>query len=184
MNLKILYTVPPDYPERWKRWLEKTGLRGRDSTKRKKALRVADKAIVAAFVVMYVLLGLGCLAAWPGAIFGYVVSTAACFAVLSFLRARWNAPRPYEVFALQPLVPKEKRTAGRSFPSRHVFCAFLIATMAAIILRSPLGALYVLLACTLGVLRVLEGVHFPRDVAAGAALGVLAGLLCIAAVVG
>ena len=83
-------------------------------------------------------------------------------------------------------VVHEKRPDGsdnRSFPSRHAFCAFLIATMFAVVFRSFGGMVPLLLATALGVARVLEGVHFPRDVVAGAVLGVAAGFACMAAMV-
>ncbi len=173
--------VPADYPERWRRWTR--WFRGRGSDRRVKALRAADKAIVVLFVAMYVLMAVGSARAMPAAIIGYVASTAACFVAMGLVRRWRNAPRPYEAFDIKPLVPKKDLKIGRSFPSRHAFCAFLIATMFAVVFRSFGGMVPLLLATALGVARVLEGVHFPRDVVAGAVLGVAAGFACIAAMV-
>lgn len=173
--------VPADYPERWRRWTKL--FRGRGSDGRVKALRIADKVIVVLFVAMYVLMAVGSAGAMPASVIGYVASTAACFVAMGLIRRWLNAPRPYEVFDIKPLVPKKDLKSGRSFPSRHAFCAFLIATMFAIVFRSFGGMVPLLLAAALGVVRVLEGVHFPRDVVAGAVLGVVAGFACIAAMV-
>ncbi len=181
MNIRILYRVPEDYPELWKRWTKR--FRGRGSVKRAKALRIADKLIVAFFVLLYLLLALGCLNTNPAAIIGYGASTLTCFAAMSLLRRQLNEPRPYEVFDIKPFIPAKDLKSGRAFPSRHTFSAFLIATLAAVIFRTFWGLLPLALACVLGYIRVLEGVHFPRDVTAGAVLGVLAGALCTATLV-
>jgi undecaprenyl-diphosphatase len=60
--------------------------------------------------------------------------------------------------------------ADASFPSDHATAAFAIAT--AIWLRMRVvGAIALVLAAVLAVARVAVGVHYPLDVAAGAALG-------------
>ena len=65
--------------------------------------------------------------------------------------------------------------ATSSFPSGHSTVAFACATVLALAvprLRWPLVALAALIAVS----RVYVGVHYPLDVLAGAALGVLIGL--------
>ena len=47
------------------------------------------------------------------------------FIAVSVFRYIVNRPRPYEKFDMPPVIPKD--THGRSFPSRHVFSAFIIA---------------------------------------------------------
>ena len=54
-----------------------------------------------------------------------VVIPGISFILLSIVRDRINKPRPYEVFDLEPII--NKKTSGHSFPSRHIFCMFLIA---------------------------------------------------------
>ena len=63
-----------------------------------------------------------------------------------------------------------------SFPSDHATAAFAIATAIWLRLRVT-GALALLLAAALAVGRVAVGVHYPLDVAAGAALGTAAAVL-------
>ena len=178
MNFRILYTVPDDYPELWERWTRR--FRGRGSRKRVKALAVADKALVVCYVLMYLLIGWGSAHATPSGLIAYVASTALCFFLLSAYRSWRNEPRPYEAFDMKPLVPKKRESHGKSFPSRHAFCAFLIATLTAAIFR-PFGWLAFVFAALLGVIRVLEGVHFPRDIFAAAVAGIAGGAFCIAA---
>lgn len=98
---------------------------------------------------------------------------AISFGVLSVYRNLRNAKRPYEVLDIQPLIHKDK--AGKSFPSRHVFSVFVIA-MTFLWLLPWLGALFLAVGVLLALCRVIGGVHWPRDVIAGAAVGILAGL--------
>ena len=77
------------------------------------------------------------------------------------------------VFEAAPVI--EKDTKGKSFPSRHVFSAFIIAFTAGCYNPAAGGALAVC-GTLLAVTRVLGGVHFIRDVAAGAAAGIGLGL--------
>ena len=96
---------------------------------------------------------------------------AVSFIVLSVLRAKYNAVRPYEKYNFKPLIPKD--THGKSFPSRHVFSIFVCAGAAGYIYPQS-GILIYIMGVLLAVIRVVSGVHFPKDVIAGA----LAGILC------
>ena len=96
------------------------------------------------------------------------------FFLLSLGRSLYNRPRPYQTWAIQPLIKKD--SLGKSFPSRHVFSATVIA-MLALTLNPWLGGAMLFLAGALAFLRVLGGVHYPSDVLAGYAIGILLGLL-------
>jgi membrane-associated phospholipid phosphatase len=91
-------------------------------------------------------------------------------AVLTLVRARLDFPRPYEVYGLEPLIPRESR--GKSFPSRHQYSICVIGT-SLLYLRPELGAPLLALSVLLGAARVASGVHFPKDVLVGALVGVL-----------
>ncbi|MCC6177775.1 MAG: phosphatase PAP2 family protein [Chloroflexi bacterium] len=66
--------------------------------------------------------------------------------------------------------------AHRSFPSRHVACAAVMATVA--LPAAPVvGNAMAALGAVLAVSRVYAGLHYPSDVLAGAALGTVVGLL-------
>lgn len=99
---------------------------------------------------------------------------AISFVLVSLFRKAFNAPRPYEVFGIAPVIPKN--TVGKSFPSRHTFSIFVIGM--AFLATCPLpwaGWLVLALGVCLACIRVLAGVHFPRDVIAGALFGIFCG---------
>ena len=94
--------------------------------------------------------------------------------LVTVIRALINAKRPYEVYDYTP--PVHKETKGKSFPSRHTVCAFIIA-MAFMYIQLKIGVIMLIIAALIGVTRVLAGVHFVRDVVSGAAIGVIIGIL-------
>ena len=96
------------------------------------------------------------------------------FVVLSAARHKLDLPRPFEVYEMEPLLPRESR--GKSFPSRHVFSICVIGTCFCY-LTPWLGCTLLALGALLAALRVLSAVHFPRDVLAGAAIGILSGII-------
>lgn len=104
---------------------------------------------------------------------------AAVFALVTVFRAFLDFPRPYEVWGLPPLVPKDKK--GHSFPSRHAASAGVIA-MAWWRLSALAGIFFLAVAAGVAATRVLAGVHFVRDAAAGLAFG--AGLGALALLIG
>ena len=77
------------------------------------------------------------------------------------------------MFEIAPLISKE--TKGKSFPSRHVFSAFMIG-MTFLFVIKPFGILILAAGTVMAYIRVVGGVHFPKDTAAGALLGVLCGM--------
>ena len=103
-----------------------------------------------------------------------ILVPAVSFVVLSIFRYLYNAPRPYEVFDTPSLIRKDTR--GKSFPSRHVFSAFVIA-VTVFYTCHPLGIFLGICSLLLAVSRVLGGVHFTKDVLAGAVSGILCGML-------
>ncbi|MGX8714519.1 MAG: phosphatase PAP2 family protein [Lachnospiraceae bacterium] len=98
---------------------------------------------------------------------------AAAFSLITILRKRINRRRPYEDWDLDPLIRKD--TKGKSLPSRHVFSCAVISVAFAVI-NPLLGLFYFTGGILLCILRVIGGVHYPLDVAAGFAAGILSGL--------
>lgn len=100
---------------------------------------------------------------------------AVSFVLLSVFRRAVNFPRPYEVFEMPPVIPK--KTKGKSFPSRHVFCVAIIGITALYALpKLPvIGIIMIVTAVLMAVLRVCSGVHFPRDVIVGFLCGIVMG---------
>lgn len=95
------------------------------------------------------------------------------FVLLTVFRRAYNRPRPYEALGITPLIAKEK--SGQSFPSRHVFSAFIIA-MCWLRFEPTVGAVLLVFGLILGIIRVLGGVHYISDVVAGGLFAVVCGL--------
>ena len=84
----------------------------------------------------------------------------------------WARPRPFtahpdgvHLFAGGSLDP--------SFPSDHAAAAFAIA-VAVLIVSRRLGLAFIIVAAVIATSRVVEGLHYPTDVLAGALVGTLA----------
>ena len=98
------------------------------------------------------------------------------FVAVSIIRKLFHKPRPYEIYDFQPVIPREKN--GDSFPSRHVFSMFLIATLWFGIWK-PIGIFLLLSGTILAFIRVIGGVHFPKDVLWGGIIGIFCGALTL-----
>lgn len=101
-------------------------------------------------------------------------TTAISFLVISVFRKVFNSPRPYEKFGEPSVIQKEKK--GNSFPSRHVFSAFVIAVCFCYV-NIWIGIALLLTAIGIAVFRVIGGVHFPVDVMAGAIIGIVCAVI-------
>ena len=115
------------------------------------------------------------LAAYDSLIFAakLLAILAIPFLAVTVLRRVINAPRPYELYDFYEKKPK--RRSGSSFPSRHAFSAVAIGTV--LCFFSPiLGAVLLALSLLMCASRVLLGIHFVRDVAAGALIGAISSL--------
>ena len=104
----------------------------------------------------------------------YVFVPASGFVILSLFRKKINAPRPYEVWEVVPLLDRD--SPGQSMPSRHVFSATIIS-MACLHASLTMGMICMTLSAFLGLVRVLGGVHFPKDVVVGYICGLVWGVL-------
>lgn len=96
------------------------------------------------------------------------------FLVVSAMREIIKAKRPYEVLNIKPLIPKNRK--GGSFPSRHAYSMFVIAMCFFYVLK-PVGIVLFALGVVMAYIRVIGGMHFPRDVVAGVAIGILSGVI-------
>ena len=103
-----------------------------------------------------------------------VVVCGVGFILVSLFRHFYNAPRPYQVYDIQPVI--NKNTKGKSMPSRHCFSASVIALSVSVI-NLPLGIIIGVLALIIAILRVAFGVHFIKDVLAGLIVGILIGFI-------
>ena len=102
----------------------------------------------------------------------YVLIPASGFVILSLFRKKINHPRPYETWDIRPLLDKD--SSGQSMPSRHVFSATIIS-MAYFHAWTLIGMILLICSGVLALVRVLGGVHYPKDVLVGYVCGLLWG---------
>ena len=96
------------------------------------------------------------------------------FLLVSLLRRIIKAPRPYEIYDFFEKPPRAG--TSDSFPSRHSFSVFAIGTVCLFV--SPvLGIITLVFGALLCFCRVAQGIHFIRDVIAGALIGVISSLI-------
>ena len=107
-------------------------------------------------------------------LYAYILVPASGFVLLTLVRKWINQPRPYETWEIVPLLDKD--SSGNSMPSRHVFSATIIS-MACSHANLPVGLVLLVLSALLGLVRVLGGVHYPKDVLVGYVCGLLLGIL-------
>ena len=111
---------------------------------------------------------------WKLASSSALIATAVALATNQVIAHLWTRPRPFtEHPALTHVLGA--RTTDPSFPSDHAAAAFAIAfAVLAFSRRAGIGFLAV--ATLIALSRVLVGVHYPTDVLAGVAVGLVAGL--------
>ena len=100
------------------------------------------------------------------------------FTLLTIIRDQINAPRPYEVLHISPVMPKD--TKGHSFPSRHTFSSVLISGNWIIIyMVQPslwimvMIIIHLVMTIYIMISRVVLTLHFPKDIVAGLVSGIL-----------
>lgn len=139
----------------------------------RRVLIAADKVLTRISYIAYPLLLVWLAVQKDPQLLRAVLVPGISFVILSCFRYLYCAPRPYEVYGIPSAVPKN--TKGKSFPSRHVFSAFIIG-MTFLRFLPGAGAVLLVLGAVMAVLRVAGGVHFPKDVLAGAVFGLVCGL--------
>ncbi len=95
--------------------------------------------------------------------------------VVTVLRLAIDRARPYSADGAGITPLKEKRGERNSFPSRHLACAAVIATVFLPYLPA-VGILLYLLSVGLGYTRFASGWHYPSDLVVGFLLGVAVGV--------
>ena len=94
-----------------------------DEKKRGRLLKV-NSLITRLVYIVYPILLIVLLILRDGRFIKTLLVPLVTFAAVTIFRKLCNAKRPYEVWDVKPLIPKE--TKGNSFPSRHVFSIYII----------------------------------------------------------
>lgn len=141
-------------------------------------LFLLNRILTLLFAIAYFALAIYAATRLPDDLFiiGAIGAFALCLAAVWVLRIAVDRARPYEETGagISPLV--EKRSGGRSFPSRHTACAFAVAT-AFLPLSVWLALPLYVLGAGLAYVRFVLGWHYPSDLIGGAAIGTVCGLI-------
>ena len=99
------------------------------------------------------------------------------FLINNFLKEIFNLPRP---IGEEGIITLRKETAtGASFPSGHTQAATTaLATSRLIVKKKWFRNFAITLSLLIGLSRLYLGVHYPKDVLAGLALGLIISLYC------
>jgi undecaprenyl-diphosphatase len=146
------------------------------------ASRLGDGVVWVSLGVCLALAGSPCRGALVAGVLAALVSNTAT--VVLKKRVRRSRPSDWTPNPFFSMVPADRLAFDRfSFPSGHTLNAFALG--AAVSLTLPaLAPLLAPLAVSVGISRVVLGVHYPSDVLAGAAIGSLIGLGAYLVVVG
>jgi len=139
-------------------------------------LRLCNKIVTNIYYVVYPLLLVYLFVKQSEKLLPTILIPLLSIVAITLLRKALARPRPYEEYPIDQIL--EKETQHNAMPSRHVFSAAIIAMMFFTI--SPIFACILLVIAALeGYIRVVGGVHYPRDVIVGYLLGVLFGLFVL-----
>ena len=117
-----------------------------------------------------------CSGRWRGCGASIVISVALAYIVVDIiLKPRVCRERPFMVEDFELLIPAPDTW---SFPSGHTASAFAGATALLLHSRRP-GLIALAYAVLVGISRMYLCVHWPTDVIAGAAIGVLVAVLVV-----
>ena len=133
----------------------------------RRALDALDRGLVILIAFGYVAVLVWLAIAGDARFWKALLVPAATFALVTVVRQALDRPRPYALYDIDPILVKERQ--GKSFPSRHVSSAVIIAC--ALLWVNVAWGAPALVACgVVSMTRIIGGVHFPRDVIAAIAI--------------
>ena len=157
----------------YKRWYERIS----EPFRRDDYVRLindADKLLVYIVAAAYIIVLLWLVISADERLPRMVLVPMFTFALVTTIRRKVDAPRPYELYAIDPIIFKDTR--GESFPSRHLASAVIIA-FAFAWMNPVLGFLGFVASAIIAFTRLVGGVHFPRDIAAAIGISLVCGIV-------
>jgi membrane-associated phospholipid phosphatase len=131
---------------------------------RQKILCLLNRMLPLIFAAIYIFCLILCLAVYPVLLLRLIFRPLLCFLTVTLIRYLLKFPRPYDCYNFKPLCGYHPGK-NRSFPSRHTASAAIIALEVFHFWSVP-GIVLIVLAVLMGVIRVLCGNHFIKDILA------------------
>jgi len=130
-------------------------------------------AFITILVVVFYLIGYRRFAV------GLTLGALTLLLLVTIIKAFADRARPFNLMLETRVVGWKE--AGLSFPSGHTTQTFFMATLMTNYFHPIwiIAAVLYAIAATVGVTRVYLGVHYPRDVMAGAMLGIIWGIISV-----
>lgn len=110
---------------------------------------------------------------WKMAVEAMLSAVLVRLVIVNIIRWIWHRPRPFVEHKVNLLL--QHADAG-AFPSGHAAFYFAIATIV-FLYNKKAGILFFIASFLISLGRVFVGIHWPADILAGAAVGILSGLL-------
>ena len=114
----------------------------------------------------------GTVSRWKGACASGLASAAVALTVNQVIAQIWFRPRPTDAHPGDAHLLFVSPSADPSFPSDHAAAAFALAFAVFFVSRCA-GSLLLVAAGAIGLSRVIVGLHYPSDVLAGLAVGLV-----------
>ncbi len=111
---------------------------------------------------------------WRMALEAIVAAVFTRFVLAEIIRWLWFRPRPFIVENFIPLIDQSPKEGA--FPSGHASFYFALSTIV-YCYNKKAGILFYIASFLIVISRVFVGIHWPLDILAGAALGILMGWL-------
>jgi membrane-associated phospholipid phosphatase len=110
----------------------------------------------------------------PDLVWSGILSTLIATLLVNLLKFYFNSPRPPSVIESNLINIIGPAIYSHSFPSGHTVTIFTLTGIVMFYFRTMfLRIIMVILALFIGLSRIVVGVHWPADVLAGAAIGIL-----------
>ncbi len=103
----------------------------------------------------------------------FLSALLARFVVVEIIHLLLPRNRPFISYNLHQLITKDNES---SFPSGHTTFAVALG-MSLYFYNKKIGLIILVLACLMGVARVMAGIHYPSDVAGGVIVGIITAFL-------